>query len=410
MKILQINTVYGEGSTGKIAKDIHDVCRAQGIECVTAFRCLRSGQELLEDSVEISSPLDSRIHGFLSYFTMFKGCFSKVRTFRFLKKVGKYSPDLIHLHNLHGSYINLPQLFRYIKKKNIPVVWTLHDCWAFTAICSHFSAVNCEKWKTGCGNCPQRKALSSCPADCTRLVWKKKKKWFTGMKNAVVVAPSEWLACLAKQSFLGEYDVRVINNGIDTSVFKPTESDFRKRNGLEDKHIVLGVAFDWDYRKGLDVVIRLASELPDDYRIVLVGTSDATDALLPANVLSVHRTSDRRELAAIYTCADVFINPTREDTFPTVNIEAIACGTPVVTFRTGGSPEMLDDTCGAVVEKDDTEALKNMIIRVCSEKPFSSADCVKRGEQYEKSGKLGEYPTLYGQLVRPNEDSRRRVK
>lgn len=405
MKVLQINTVYGEGSTGKIVRDIHDICVGAGIDCLSAYRCRKKGAAEYADTVTISSPADSRWHGFLARLTMFKGCFSFFHTLAFLRRVKKYSPDVIHLHNLHGSYVNLPLLFRYIKRNNIPVVWTLHDCWAFTAICSHFAVSGCGRWQSGCGSCPVRHELSLSPCDNTRLVWRLKKKWFTGMKNAVVVTPSEWLACLAKQSFLGEYDVRVINNGIDTSVFKPTGSDFRKRNGLEDKYIVLGVAFDWDHRKGLDVVIRLASELPDDYRIVLVGTNDATDARLPANVLSVHRTSDRRELAAIYTCADIFINPTREDTFPTVNIEAIACGTPVVTFRTGGSPEMLDGTCGAVVEKDDTEALKNMIIRVCSEKPFSSADCVKRGEQYEKSRKLGEYPALYRQLACPNEAS-----
>lgn len=399
MKILQINTVYGEGSTGKIAKDIHDVCTSLGIECLTAYRCTHSGQKCFEDSVEISSSFDSRVHGVLSRVTMFKGCFSKIKTSRFLKKADNYSPDLIHLHNLHGSYVNLPLLFRYIKKNNIPVVWTLHDCWAFTAICSYFSVANCEKWKTGCSNCPQRKTLSQCPIDNTRIVWKKKKEWFTGINNAVVVTPSEWLAELAKQSFLGEYDIRVINNGIDLSVFKPTVSDFRKKYGLEEKHIVLGVAFDWDYRKGIDVVSRLADELPDGYKVVLVGTNDDVDKRLPNSIISIHRTADQRELAGIYTSADVLINPTREDNFPTVNIEAIACGTPVVTFRTGGSPEILDSSCGIVVEKDDAEAMKDAVVRICEQRLFNSEDCVKRGAMFEKRLKLGEYASLYSEIL-----------
>lgn len=402
MKILQINTVYGEGSTGKIAKDIHDVCTSLGIECLTAYRCTNSGQKGFKDSVEISSSLDSRVHGVLSRITMFKGCFSRIKTSRFLKKADNYSPDLIHLHNLHGSYVNLPLLFRYIKKNNIPVVWTLHDCWSFTAICSYFSVANCEKWKTGCGNCPQRKILSQCPVDNTRIVWEKKKEWFTAIKNAVVVTPSEWLAELAKQSFLGKYDIRVINNGIDLSVFKPTVSDFRNKYGLEEKHIVLGVAFDWDYRKGIDVVSRLADELPDGYKVVLVGTNDDVDKRLPNSILSIHRTADQRELAGIYTSADVFINPTREDNFPTVNIEALACGTPVVTFRTGGSPEILDSSCGIVVEKEDTEAMKDAVIRICEQQLFTSEDCIKRGAIFEKRLKLGEYAALYSEILSSN--------
>lgn len=395
MKVLQINTVYGEGSTGKIVKALHDICVSRNIECISAHRCVYRGRKPFEDTVEISSRIDSRIHGVLSRFTMFKGCFSKIKTACFLNKVDKFSPDLIHLHNLHGSYVNLPLLFRYIKKNNIPVVWTLHDCWSFTAICSHFSIAQCEKWKTGCGNCPQRKILSSCPIDNTGIVWKQKKKWFTGVKDMTLVAPSQWLADLVKQSFLKDYPIKVINNGIDLNVFKPTESDFRKRYGLTDKYVLLGAAFGWGKRKGLDVFTELSKRLNDKYRIVLVGTDDETGRLLPDNIISIHRTNNQKELAEIYTAADLFVNPTREEVLGLVNIEALACGTPVITFDTGGSPECIDNSCGCVVPCDDVTEMEKAIIFNCEKQRFSQKACLKQARKFDKNKKFNEYLELY---------------
>lgn len=400
MKVLQINTVYGEGSTGKIAKDIHDICVEQGIGCVTAYRCRWKNRQTWPDTVEISTMLDSRIHGVLARSTMLKGCFSYGRTAHFLKWVEAYGPDVIHLHNLHGSYVNIPMLMRYVKQKNIPVVWTLHDCWPFTGLCAYFSAVRCDRWQSGCGSCPLKKELSSGLVDRTHFVWEQKKKWFTGIRHGVIVTPSNWLAGLVKQSFLGDYRVQTIHNGIDLNVFHPTPSDFKKQNGIEKKKMVLGVAFDWGYRKGLDVVVQLAKELPAEYAVVLVGTDEKVDAELPENVVSIHRTNNQRELAEIYTAADVLINPTREDNFPTVNLEALACGTPVITFKTGGSPEMLDKSSGIVVDQEDVEGMKAAILHSCSQAAFSPLDCVRRGKEYDKNRKLGEYVGLYQNLLK----------
>ena len=397
MRILQINTVYGEGSTGKIAKELHDICVRNDIECISAHRCVHRGQKPFEDTIEISNGFDSRIHGFLSRLTMFKGCFSRGRTAKFLKKIDEFTPDLIHLHNLHGSYINLPLLFKYIKEKDIPIVWTLHDCWPFTAICSYFTIAGCEKWETGCGGCPLRKSLSLCPVDNTPLVWQKKKEWFTGVKNMTLVTPSEWLADLVKQSFLKDYPVRVINNGIDLNVFKPTDSDFRPKYDLNNKYVLLGVAFGWGKRKGLDVFIELAKRLDAEYRIILVGTDDDTDKLLPDNIISIHRTNNQTELAEIYSAADLFINPTREDNFPTVNIEALACGTPVITFDTGGSPESLNSSCGCVVPCDDVDAMENAIICSCEKQRFSKDACLQQARKFDKNKKFNEYLQLYQQ-------------
>ena len=214
-----------------------------------------------------------------------------------------------------------------------------------------------------------------------------------------IVTPSEWLAGLVKQSFLRKYPVKVINNGIDLNIFKPTESDFRKKYALENKYIVLGVAFGWGKRKGLDVFIELANRLDKEkYKIVLVGTDDNVDKLLPDNIISIHRTQNQTELAEIYTAADVFANPTREENYPTVNMESVACGTPVVTFNTGGSPEIIDETCGAIAEKDDTDSMYNEIIRICETKPYSEEACLKKANNFDAWRKFENYVQLYRKI------------
>lgn len=403
MKVLQINTVYGHGSTGMIAKSIHDFCKKNDIQCISAHRYDTEGEHPLEDTIAISSKWDNRLHGQFSRFTMFKGAGSIVRTVHFLKKVSMFSPDLIHLHNLHGSYINLPLLFQYIKKQHIPVVWTLHDCWAFTAICSHFSIAGCEKWKSGCNGCPQKGRYSSALIDLSASVWKAKKAWFTGISHTVIVTPSHWLENLTRMSFLGGYQIQTIYNGIDLSVFREIESDFRKEHGLETKKIVLGVAFGWSYAKGLDVFFELARRLPKDYQIVLVGTTSELDSQLPESILSIHRTKDQKELAAIYTAADVFANPTREEVLGLVNIEALACGTPVITFDAGGSPECVGQRCGTVVPKDDIDAMEREILRVCTHAPYSKQECRHQAKQFDQQRCLEAYLKLYSKMIDTNE-------
>ena len=362
MRVLQINTVYGSGSTGRIMMGIHDACVQRAMEC----RCAHRGsQKALVDEITVGTQLDSRIHGFLARITLLKGCFSYRHTKRFLKKVKQYQPDVIHLHNLHGSYINLPLLFRYIKKNDIPVVWTLHDCWPFTAICSHFTLAQCNKWKTGCGKCPQRKT------------------------------PSNWLAGLVKQSFLKEYLCVVIPNGIDLEVFRPRTSDFRQKYGLENKKIVLGVAFDWSERKGVDIFCRLREMLDNDYAIVLVGTSEAIDVYLPEGIISIHRTNSPEDLAKIYSAADVFVNPTREEVLGLVNLESIACGTPVVTFATGGSPECVNEKSGRVVPCEDVMAMKQEILNICEHRELSGEECIAVARDFDVHKMFEGYVKLY---------------
>lgn len=402
MRIVQING-GAKGSTGKIMMGIADIARTQGHEVMCASPITTTNRDAGEDCgyYRIGTFNSRRVNVALARITGFNGCFAWFETYKLLKKIDEFKPDIIHLHNLHDSYINLPMLFSYIKKHNVPTVWTLHDCWAFTGQCPHFTMVKCDKWKAGCYGCPQYKEYPASLYDNTKKMWQLKKKWFTGVKNMTIVTPSEWLAGLARESYLKQYPIEVINNGIDLNVFKPTHSNFRKQYGIPgDKYIVLGVSFAWGYRKGLDCFVEMAEKLGEQYQIVLVGTDDEIDKNLPHNIISIHRTQNQKELAEIYSAADVFVMPTREENYPTVNMEAIACGTPVVTFDTGGSPEMLDDKTGIVVEANDIEATKKAIKDICEKKRCNDEEyIVAYSKNFDMKKGFAEYIELYANVL-----------
>ena len=305
----------------------------------------------------------------------------------------RISPDVVHLHNLHGHDCHLEELFQYLRKRGMKLYWTFHDCWAFTAYCPYYDMANCSQWKNGCSNCPQR-ARFSWFIDRSRELFRRKKELLSGL-DLTIVAPSHWMADQIRQSFLQEYEVKVIHNGIDLTTFRPQKSGFRTKYGLEEKFVLLGVAYDWGARKGLDVFIELAKRLDDRFRVVMVGTNRQIDKYLPGKIISIHTTQDQAELAQIYSAADVFVNPTREDNYPTVNLEALACGTPVVTFRTGGSPEMLSDQTGGVVERDDIDALEKEIIRICVNRPFLREQCVEKAAEFDEAKYFESYLALY---------------
>lgn len=395
MKVLQINTVYKYGSTGKIVGDLQALCHANGIECVCAHRYDEGKGG--SDTLSVSSWLDCHVHNRLSRYTALQGCFSRIKTAAFLRKVRRLSPDVIHLHNLHGSYINLPLLFSFLKKRDIPVIWTLHDCWAFTGGCPHFTMDHCDQWRNVCCPCPRSVELPLPFRRDRKWMLSKKKDWFTGITNMTLVTPSVWLSQLVAQSFLREYPSVVIPNGVDLDIFKPTPSDFREKHHIPaEKKILLGVAFGWGPRKGLDVFVSLAERLAhEQYQIVLVGTDERIDAQLPSSIISIHRTNNQQELAAIYTAADLFVNPTREEMFGLVNVEANACGTPVLTFRTGGCPECIDETSGSIVPCDDIASLEAEIIRICETIPFSAENCIRKAQTFNKFEKYEEYLKLY---------------
>lgn len=398
MRIAEINSC-NFGSTGNIMLEIAEVAEKCGHTAAVCYPKSRgNAKKQKESDIAIGNRLSRNLHLKLAEITGLNGCFSYFSTLDFLRKLNKFKPDIIHLHNLHNCYVNLPLLFGYIKKHNIKTVWTLHDCWSFTGHCPYFDIAECDKWKTECKNCPQYKGYPKSLFDNSKYMYSLKKKWFTGVENMTIVTPSEWLAGLVKKSYLKDYPVRVINNGIDLSVFKPTESDFRKKYALENKYIVLGVASPWGKRKGFDAFSELAERLDDSYRIVLVGLAKEQKEVLPPNIIGLERTANQTELAKIYTAADVFANPTREEVFGLVNIEALACGTPGVTFETGGSPECFNETCGAVVAKNDIGAMYNEIIRICETKPYSKKMCINGANGFDKNEKFKEYVALYGTL------------
>lgn len=395
MKILAINSC-NYGSTGNIMLQIADAARQQEHTVITCCPLSRDNKKkTIKNQWFIGNRFSRNIHLKLFKYTGFNGCFSIMSTLTFLYKLDKFKPDIVHLHNLHNCYVNLPMLFRYLKKRHIKTIWTLHDCWSFTGQCPHFTMAKCTKWKVGCHDCTQIGVYPASKVDRTRTMWKLKQKWFTGVEDMIIVTPSEWLASLVRQSYLRKYPVKVINNGIDLNTFKPTINDFRQKYHLENKYILLGVAFGWGKQKGLDVFIELAKRLDDKFQIVLVGTNDDVDKLLPTNIISVHKTNNQKELAEIYTAADIFVNPTREEVLGLVNIEALACGTPVITFDTGGSPECIDKMCGVVVNADDIDALIHSIKNTAENNYFNTIECIRRANMFNRNDKYEDYIELY---------------
>lgn len=392
MKIVQINCTCGTGSTGKICVAVSELLTQRNIENYILFT---SGKSNYPKGKRYMSLPESKFQALKAKVAGNYGFQSQAATRRLLAELDRIVPDIVHLHNLHSHNVHLGMLFAYLKEKKIKVFWTFHDCWAFTGYCPYYDMVRCEKWKgSGCCECPQRTRYSWF-FDRSAMLYEKKKQLFSGL-DLTIITPSQWLADQVKQSFLKAYPVKVINNGINLSVFYPRESDFRKKYQLEEKFVLLGVAFGWAPRKGLDVFIRLTKRLdPEKYQIVLVGTDDKVDKQLPGNVISIHRTANQTELAEIYSAADLFVIPTREENYPTVNMEAIACGTPVLTYRTGGSPECIDEETGAVVDCDDEEALYQSILRIEAERPFSAEDCLVRAQKFSEKDKFCEYLELY---------------
>lgn len=395
MKVVSIN-LGNAGSTGSIARNIKHYAALHGIEVFTAYPASEGAMPREENDIIIGKDFFRRISRTLAVYTGLNGCFAFFATYKLLRTLKSINPEIIHLHNLHHSYINLPMLFSFIRKSKIKTIWTLHDCWAFTGQCAHFTMAKCDKWKNGCYECPQLHFYPEAKNDQTKLMWKLKRKWFSGIDNLKLITPSKWLADLVRLSFLHEYDIQVINNGIDNTVFKPIKSDLRDKLNCSEKVIVLGVAFGWGEKKGYDVFLKLANDLPEIYQIIIVGKIGSHPK--DERIIYIDRTRDQRELAMLYTIADMFVNTTREENFPTVNIEALSCGTPVITFRTGGSPEIVDESTGIVVDCDDYDGLKKAIFHVGQDRPFSETDCIKRAGLFTISRMLNKYIEVYNQL------------
>lgn len=397
--VLQINS-YNFASTGNIMMGIAKAAKENGYSSYTAVPYARTMlSHKFENQFFIGSLPSRCFHRWFSNISGYHGICSRNATRSFLKRVDEIHPDIIHLHNLHGSYINLPMLFDYLKLHNeIHVVWTLHDCWAFTGGCAHYSLLGCEKWKKECYNCAY-KGYPRGRMDHTKQMFAAKKKWYGQLSNLEIVVPSNWLYHQVNDSFLSSYNKTRIYNGIDLKVFRPRKSRIREKYKIGNKFFILGVAFTWGHRKGLDVFQWLAQKLSEEYQIVLVGTNEEIDKKLPDNIISIHRTSDSVELAELYTAADVFVNPTREEVLGLVNIEALACGTPVITFQSGGSPECVNETCGAVIKQNDNNAMLEKIKELHEIENYSSEACVNFAQNFDQEKRFCEYVQLYDRLL-----------
>ena len=397
--IVEVNS-NNYASTGNIVLNIAKCARKEGYKVYTSCRKSRVGLKYkYEDQIYIGTWLDRVISERLSILFGLNGYFNVINTFLFIQKLKKIKPDLIHIHSMCDNYINIQMFYSYIRKNKIPVIWTLHDNWAFTGRCAQF---RCEKWREGCGNCPHLDYFpKSLFLDNTRYVWKVREKLYNSIKTMTIVTPSRWLSDLVRVSLFKEnHPIRVINNGINLDIFKPVESSFRKDHKIENKHMLLAVAYFWDAGKGLYVFIELAKRLPENYQIVMVGTNDEVDKQLPDNIISIHKTYNQEELVKIYSCADLFVNPTTDENFPTVNMEALACGLPVLTYDTGGCAEIIDEQSGASVPSGDIDALEKKIIEICETKPFKKEACIARASRFNMNDKFKEYVDLYDEMLK----------
>lgn len=404
MRVLQINTsYYNGGSTGRITYDLKGVMAGQGIEAYVAFGFgnVTGGDPTL---YRIESDLELLVSKVKTKLTGHHAFNNDRETRRLLRWIDRVKPDLIHLHNVHNYYVNIRLLLTYIARKGLPCVLTMHDCWTFTGHCAYFDFSGCERWRTGCHHCPSLMDYpwTLAPIDPSPRNYRMKRELFAPLR-ITFVSPSRWLADLQRQSFLKEKPCVVINNGVDTDLMRPVESDVRARLGVGRRKMIFAVAAALAERKGRKYLLELPGLLQDDEVLVLVGLDKGQEKLLPRTdrVIGLHRTRTAAELVEMYAAADVFINPTLEDNFPTTNLEALACGTPVVTFRTGGSAEVIEPATGLAVDKGDLPGLLQAIRQVLSNgKPTYTRPCREKAlRDYNKATQYGKYVELYRGLV-----------
>ena len=379
MKVLMINSVSGYGSTGSICVDIAMELERQGHECFIAYGQMSRG---FHNEFKIGTKLENHLHNIGSRILGTQGYFTHSGTKKLVAFIKEYNPDIIHLHNLHGNYLNLKILFNYLTKLQKPIVWTLHDCWAFTGKCAHYSDVQCFKWQTNCNNCPQvQKYPPSLLLDRSRDMFDDKKEWFTNIKNMTIIPVSNWLAREVSKSFLNKFPIIPIYNWVNHEVFKPMlPTDFHGKYELSpEKFTVLVVSASWHKTdvKYQDAVV-LASLLPNEIQLIMIGKVDEPQ-LLPKNIKHIDYLHGNSELAKAYSFADVYVHLSTEDTFGKVIAEALSCGTPAIVYDATACPEIIDANCGYVVEKRNIEQVLEAICKIKKDtKSYYSVNCRDR--------------------------------
>lgn len=388
-KLLQINISANWGSTGKIAEQIGLCAISHGWESYIVYG--NSMNPSKSKLIKVGPKVNKYLHYIEQSILDNEGLCSRYLTRRVIKKIDAIRPDIIQLHNIHDHYLNYKQLFTYLNSNNIPVVWTFHDCWAFTGHCYHFVRHDCMKWQTECGQCPQRNKF----IDRSRENFLLKKSLFASNKNLTIVPCSEWMGDFVKQSFLKDKHIQVIHNGVDLNTFK-VHPECRKQ---DTKFRIIAVSNVWLPYKGIFDIFKLREMLSDEYEITMVGLAPEQVKTLPDGIRGITRTQNVQQLVELYNESDVLINPTYSDTFPTVNLEALACGTPVITYRTGGSPEAVDEKTGIVIEQGNVDALADAIMQL-REHPLSSEACRQRAEElFDKDKCFEKYIELYNKVL-----------
>ncbi|MDR0261916.1 MAG: glycosyltransferase [Sphingobacterium sp.] len=400
MTVFQISSELNIGSVGRIAEQIGEAVITEGWRSFISYG--REGSLSKSTSYKIGHKVDFFVHALGTRLTGRHGFFSRGATKKLIKEIEHINPDVIHLQHLHGYYINIELLFNFLAKFGKPIVWTFHDCWSFTGHCAYYDLVGCSKWQTECGDCPQ---LGEYPKaffkDNSRRNFQDKKLLFNSVDNLTIVPVSKWLEGEVRKSFLGSHRIKTIQNGIDIDKFRCSGNNIKTKFNIENKFVILGVANPWDTRKGLRFFIEMASSLTDRFQIVLIGLSKRQIAELPPNIIALKKTNNIDELVDFYSSADVFVNPTLEDTFPTTNLEALACGTPVVTFDSGGSSEAVDNGTGIVVRQKDSVSLREAIFEIeRNGKAYYSSNCKERARNnFKKEDRFQDYIELYYDIL-----------
>ena len=406
-KLLQINPVIRTNtSTGRIMQEIGELAMNNGWDSYIAYSGGRDGIRPCKSRLmPVGTKLSVALHGLWTRLTDRHGLASNLATRRFISQVKALNPDIIHIHNIHGYFLNYKLLFDYLKDAGIPVIWTVHDCWLYTGHCYYYSSIQCDKWKSGCGKCPQRHMFpTSWFVDNSARNFKDKAAAFNSIKDNFTIVPvSEWIRGEMSHSFLKDCRFQVIHNGIDLNVFdvQPDDKAVREKYGLGDKHIILGLASIWSKEKGWDDFMEMSKMLNEDEVIVMVGVTEEQQKRLPENVVGIRRTENVRQLAELYSAAVAFVNPTWQDNYPTVNLESIACGTPVVTYRTGGSVEAVTEKTGYVVEQGDVKGLLEAVREIERKGNLEyKADCRAHAlANFRKEDRYSDYLKLYEDLT-----------
>lgn len=391
-KIVAINVVCN-GSTGKIMCDTLIKAQEEGYDTYCFFGRGKKNPKL--NAKRISSKISVFFHVFLARIG-FNGHGSYFATKKLIHELKQINPDIIHLHNIHGYYLNFKVLFKYLENYQGKIIWMLHDCWTFTGHCSYFSSINCQKWQKQCFNCSQLNAYPKEYIDTTEKEYKLKKRLFTKLKNVIIVTPSYWLEEIVKKSFLNKYRIKTIHNGINLEIFKPIKDNkiLDKYNIPKNKKIILGVANIWEERKGFVIFLKMAKLLNDNEVIVLVGVNDKQIKLLPNNIIGIKRTDNQDDLAKIYSISDIFVNPSREETFSLVTVEAMACGLPVVVCGISAPKELVTDAVGIVLNKYAAKDYYNAYKEILKKK-LDKNDIVEYAQNFSNQKMINENLKLY---------------